>query len=272
VQPSTSLSFGSTNIATPTAVPKTVTVTNTTGNSIVFPALATAGTNLVDFIITSPPAAGGVGCSGATVAAGASCSFDITFKPTAVAKAARTATILLSPTTAIPPALVGTPDPPPVTLNLSGTAQVLVTATAVGHGIITPNSLAADAGTTVELTVTPQNRKFKVKEVAADGLALLGTPPGTPPFTLNTGAVNHTVTATFMPSGDLNANGALDIPDVVKGLKIMAGVQAADKDDPDNTAVDVAPLDNAGKPAPDGKIDIGDVLVLLRRVIGLDAW
>jgi len=190
-----------------------------------------------------------------------------------VAKAARAATVLLAPLTVqpAPPPAAQLTDPPPVTLNLSGTAQVLVTATAVGHGIITPNTLAAGAGSTVELTVTPENKKFKVKDVA-DGAALLGTPPGTPPFTFNAGAVNHTVTATFMPSGDLNANGALDIPDVVKALKIMAGIQAADADDPDNTAIDVAPLDGAGKPAPDAKVDIGDVLVILRRVIGLDTW
>ncbi len=280
VAPKTNLDLGAANIVTPAAPPQTVTVTNTTGSSITMAADLNAagikaGADALDFIVTAPAAIGAVNCAGATLTAAApgnSCTFDVTFTPAAVAKAARAATILLAPLTVqpAPPPAAQLSDPPPVTLNLSGTAQVLVTATSAGHGLITPNTIAVGAGTTVDLTVTPENKKFKVKEVA-DGAALLGTPPGTPPFTFNAGAVNHTVTATFMPSGDLNANGALDIPDVIKALKIMAGIQAADTDDPDNTAVDVAPL-AAGKPAPDARIDIGDVLVILRRVIGLDTW
>jgi hypothetical protein len=66
----------------------------------------------------------------------------------------------------------------------------------------------------------------------------------------------------------------LDIADAIKALKIVAGVQAADSDDPDNTAVKVAPL-AGGSPAPDaGRVqtNIGDVLVILRRVLDLDTW
>ena len=61
----------------------------------------------------------------------------------------------------------------------------------------------------------------------------------------------------------------------MKALRILAGIQQADVDDPDNSAVMVAPLDAAGKPAPiDAKAnpDIGDVLVILRRVLNLDTW
>jgi hypothetical protein len=34
---------------------------------------------------------------------------------------------------------------------------------------------------------------------------------------------------------------------------------------------DVAPLVN-GKPAPDGRIDLGDAVVILRKVVGLVTW
>jgi hypothetical protein len=243
VQPGANIDLGRTNMIIPPAVqvPRKVTVTNTTGFPLTFPLLVTTGTDPVDFIITSPSAtvvAGEVGCSGAAgLALGANCNFDVTFRPAAVAKAARSANILLAPTAAI-----AANNPPPVTMTLTGTAEVDVTITAVGHGTITPvGTTAQPAGTIVTLTAAPESKKFKIKEVA-DGATLLGTPPGTPPFTINTAAVNHTVTATFMPSGDLDANGTLDVADAIKAMKIVAGVQKADADDPDNTAVKVAPL------------------------------
>ncbi|MBI2354051.1 MAG: hypothetical protein HYV06_03300 [Deltaproteobacteria bacterium] len=280
VTPATSLNLGGTNIITPAAVPQTVTVTNTTGAAITFPADLNAagvkgGADATDFTVVAPAAVGAVNCAGATVAAlnpavagSGTCSFDITFTPAAIAKAVRTATVLLAPT-AVAPALA----PPPVTLNLSGTGLVNVTTTAVGHGTITPATLAAPAASTVELTVTPSNKKFKIKDVSDATTAATALVTG-PPFTINAGAANHAVTATFMPSGDLDQSGALDVADAMKALKIVAGVQAADSDDPDNTAVKVAPL-AGGVPAPDATRvlpNIADVLVILRRVIGLETW
>jgi len=271
VQPTTTIDHGSNNIVAPLAVPKTVTVTNTTGNSIIFPTLVTARADALDFIINTSATVGAAPfCSGATVAAGAKCSFDITFTPTASvpAHAARIATIVLTPTTVIPPAPVGTSNPPPVTVHLSGTAQVTVNATAGQHGTITPATQAVGAGTTVNLTVKPANNKFKVREVV-DGPAIVPAP-----YTINAGNVNHSVMANFMPSGDLNADGTLDITDALKALKILTGVQQADVDDPDNTALKVAPL-AGGIPAPDAariKPNIADVLAILRRVLNLEKW
>ena len=272
VQPSTALNLGATNIVTPAAIPKAVTVTNTTGNPITFAADLNAvgvkaGADAADFIVGPPAAAGTADCAGATVAAGASCSFNIVFMPAAVPKAARAATILLAPTSVQPPAPApAVTDPPPVSMKLSGTAQVTVTAVGKGHGSITPEAQEVDAGTNVTFTVAPGNLKFKVKEVA-DGPALVTGPP----FTINAGTANHAVTASFMASGDLDANGKLEIADAFKALKIVAGIQAADGDDPDNTAVNVAPL-VGGIPAPDNNVNIGDVLVILRRVLNLEKW
>ena len=276
VQPAANLNLGAKNITTVNApgavlVPTTVTVTNTTGFDFTFPALATAGVDAADFIITSPPTAGGVGCSGTLVPIGTPCSFDITFKPAAAPKAARVATILLAPTTGI-----AANDPPPVTMNLTGTAEVLVTTTAAGQGTVTPATAAVGAGTAANLTATPADVKFKVREVADGAQILTPTATGTIAvnFTIpNTGAIDHAVTATFMPSGDLTADGKLDIADAQKALKIVAGVQAAAGDD--KPAMIVAPLGTDKKPvlAPTRvEPNIGDVLVILRRVVGLETW
>jgi hypothetical protein len=268
VQPA-NINHGGVGMVTVHAAPElhTVTVTNTTGGPITFGAIApaqTAGTDFADFVVTPPAALGAVNCAGATVAAAGTCSFDITFTPVVAPKAARAATLLLAPT-AVAPAT----DPPTVTLNLAGTALVDVVATKVGNGAITSPGVAG-AGTNVTFTVTPDNLKFKVKEVA-DGATILA-PLATDPtsFTINTGTVDHAVTAAFMPSGDLDANGKLETADALKALKIVAGIQAAVGDD--NAAADAAPLDASNKPASDGKVGIGDVLVILRRVIGLETW
>jgi hypothetical protein len=268
-------------------VPQTVTVTNTTGTAITFAAnlndpAVKAGADAVDFNVlpptqgAPPPAPQLADCAGATVNPAATCGFDITFAPAAVPKAARAATLLLAPTAAAP----ALENPPPVTMNLSGTATVLVTIPAIAHANITPGTQEAGAGTTLDIVVTPTNAKFKVKEVVTNGITLLGAPatpttlPNTPPFTLSAGVTNQAITVALMPSGDLDANGALEVGDAVKALKIVAGLQAPDGDDPDNTAVKVAPL-VGGKPTPDlarATPSIGDVLVLLRRVVNLDTW
>jgi len=285
VAPKTNLNLGPINIAIANApgtllIPQTVTVTNTTGNPITFAADLNAtgikgGADAADFIIAAPtqpaaPAPALANCVAGPVAAGAKCGFDVTFKPAAVAKTARVATLLLAPTAAI-----AANNPPPVTLNLSGTAQVLVTAAAVGDGTITPATQAVGAGGAATFTVKPLTKKFKVKDVAEGVTLFAPSPTDATVFTIpNVGAADHVVHATFMPSGDLDASGTLDINDAVKALKIVAGVQAADTDDPDNTAIKVAPL-VGGVPAPDAtrvQTNIGDVLVILRRVIGLETW
>jgi hypothetical protein len=258
------------------AVPQTVTVTNTlTANSITFPALVAAGVDAADFVITSPPAAGGAGCSGATVAPLGICAFDVTFTPTALPKAARAATITLAPTTVQVAGAVAVDDPPPIPVNLIGTATVTVNVAAGPNGAATPATQTVGAGTAATFTAAPAGKQFKVKDVT-EGATLIAPAAADPTsFTIaNVGAANHAITANFMPSGDLDANGTLDIADAQKALKIVAGIQAAAGTD--KPAMIVAPLDPATKiPAPAAgraEPDIGDVLLILRRVVGLDTW
>lgn len=300
VAPKSSLDLGQKVVLTPSAA-QTVTVTNTTGNPIIFAADLNAvnikgGADAADFLIAASTTVGAPQfCAGATLAAAApgnSCSFDVTFTPAAAAKTARVATLLLAPLTEQPAPAVDPPlaDPPPVTMSLSGSALVTITTAATSpHGtivqdpttIVTPAG-TAPAGVNVTFTVTPSNSKFKVKSVDHNGtlLGTVATPatlPNTPPFTINAGdgATPNTVSATFMPSGDLDASGTLDVSDALKALRILSGVQSApDPDDLDNSALKVAPL-TAGVPVainPTRDPNIGDVLVILRRVLGLDKW
>ncbi|MBJ6800756.1 MBG domain-containing protein [Geomonas propionica] len=67
-------------------------------------------------------------------------------------------------------------------------------------------------------------------------------------------------------SGDLDGNGSVDIQDALRLLRISLGTEPAD------AAVlahgDLAPVVD-GVSRPDGVIDVGDLLVLLRRIVGL---
>ena len=69
--------------------------------------------------------------------------------------------------------------------------------------------------------------------------------------------------------GDLDENGSVDVLDALKVLRIAAGFATPTALEAERA--DVAPLVD-GIPRPDGKIDIGDVVVILRRAMGLTDW
>ena len=70
-------------------------------------------------------------------------------------------------------------------------------------------------------------------------------------------------------NGDADGNATVDIFDALKALRFAVGIDAPAAADVARS--DVAPLVN-GKPAPDGKIDISDVVVILRKAAGLTSW
>jgi ELWxxDGT repeat protein len=72
------------------------------------------------------------------------------------------------------------------------------------------------------------------------------------------------------PNGDLTGNDALDVPDVLRALRIASGV--AEPSMADFIHGDVAPLGANGLPAPDGIIDMEDALVVLRKMLGVLTW
>ncbi len=69
--------------------------------------------------------------------------------------------------------------------------------------------------------------------------------------------------------GDIDGDGDTDVNDALKALRIAAGIDTATADE--LSRGDVAPLVD-GTPAPDGTINIGDVVVVLRKAIGLVSW
>ncbi len=77
---------------------------------------------------------------------------------------------------------------------------------------------------------------------------------------------------------DRPANGVLDpesttgIPTISDAIIVLAfAMKAAVPTTAEILHADVAPLVH-GVPQPDGKIDLGDVIVILRRVVGLTNW
>ncbi|GFO56428.1 hypothetical protein GMSM_34350 [Geomonas sp. Red276] len=71
------------------------------------------------------------------------------------------------------------------------------------------------------------------------------------------------------PNGDLNGDGAVDLADVLLAMKLAVG--GAPTSAVHLARGDVGPL-AAGKPRCDGRIDVGDVTVLLRKTVGLASW
>jgi putative Ig domain-containing protein/HYDIN/CFA65/VesB family protein len=109
----TSLTFGAQAIGT-TSQPQSITVTNTGNASLFINSAATRGANALDFTQVSD------GCSGLTLAAGASCTVSITFSPTA--SGARSATFILTDNAAnspqsVPIAGTGTGQNPPLAID-----------------------------------------------------------------------------------------------------------------------------------------------------------
>ncbi|GAM09364.1 spore coat protein A [Geobacter sp. OR-1] len=70
-------------------------------------------------------------------------------------------------------------------------------------------------------------------------------------------------------TGDLNGDGRVDLVDALMALKISIGLATPTTEQ--LVRGDVAPMAN-GVPIPDGSIDTGDVIVILKRVIGLLSW
>src|SRR3954451_2396816 len=109
----TSLTFGAQAIGT-TSAPQSITIANTGNASLFINSAATRGANPLDFTQVSD------GCSGLTLAAGASCSVSITFSPTATGT--RSATFILTDNAANSPQTVpitgtGTGTNPPLAID-----------------------------------------------------------------------------------------------------------------------------------------------------------
>jgi hypothetical protein len=72
--------------------------------------------------------------------------------------------------------------------------------------------------------------------------------------------------ASYPHNGDINDDGMVNIVDVLIAEQVLTG-QAPQLSKPQMNRADVAPL-LAGLPDPDGEFTAGDLLVILRKVLG----
>lgn len=265
-----------------TPAPTTVTVTNLSGAPLDFSAAAAlqidpASANAADFSITAPTA--GVSCiNNATVGAvtpNNTCSFNVAFNPAASAVASRTATVKITPA-------VANTNAPSTSVTFAGTAQFPLTVTVGANGalqkVVAPSNVAAvtgpvDAGSTVKFLPVPNTVVANVSKflpvVTVNGSAVKPAADGT--FDLATIAAPQTVSVSFVRPGDVFADqagandGQVTLSDALEALRIVTGLNSAPSDT-QRVAADVGPL-VGGKPAPDGLVDVSDVLVILWRAI-----
>jgi hypothetical protein len=274
--------YGGVIVAATTPPPPVKTFTVTNVNTFTVPAgagditigsVALTGPNAADFVIN--PAGTDTCVAGkllvaSTPATPTTCTVSASFVPKPLAPApevaVRTATLQLIPST------VGAPTGQ---VALSGTAQYTMTVGTPVNGSITPTgALTVNAGAAQPFRLQP-NPMFQVKDIlvnTAPSTFVPATSPGgpvvfsAPPATAN----GTTVDATFMPSGDLNADGKLGVDDALKALKILVGLQFPQGDD--LLAMKVAPLDAAGRPNGTGAPDLNDVVLIFKRVLGVVTW
>ncbi|HJV35382.1 MBG domain-containing protein, partial [Geomonas sp.] len=82
----------------------------------------------------------------------------------------------------------------------------------------------------------------------------------------NTSVAYRNIVSSPKPWGDLNGDGRVDLTDAMLALRLSIGLDPLTVDA--LARADVAPLVN-GVPQPDGMLDVGDVVVILRKVVGL---
>lgn len=76
---------------------------------------------------------------------------------------------------------------------------------------------------------------------------------------------------TTLPDGLLSPEGtSASVADALRALRIAVNLLQPTQDDRNHG--DVAPLGPDGKPRPDGKIDLQDALVILRKAVGIISW
>jgi Big-like domain-containing protein/List-Bact-rpt repeat protein len=157
---------------------------------------------------------------------------------------------------------------PPVTASVTITATFAlntytITATSDSRGSMTPPGNASVIhGGSQEFSFTP-NLGYNIVNVIVDGTAQ--GPLTSYTFSNVTGV--HSIKAVFIPDGDLNDDGKVDVTDALRAIQIAVGLIKPSATD--LLHGDVAPLGSDGIPLPDTQITAADALVILKKVVGL---
>ena len=145
----------------------------------------------------------------------------------------------------------------------------LVTCSAPGGNGSISCSSPVNYGANCICTVTPSAgyHVFTLTDNDADRMSALSS--GT--FTITGVSANHVVSASFIrPSGILYPATGKTSPDIADALAVLKIVlKTAPGTAADLARADIAPFGSDGKPSGDGKLDIYDVIGILRMSIGL---
>ena len=251
--------------------------TNTGTGTITISTIATSGTNTDDF------ANNGTCANGTALASGATCTFQMVFTPSAAG--ARSATLTVTSNASGSPQSLGLSgtgvladsapdgfsfvdlsDVPFSTVVTSGTVTVSGINTAVGVTVVGGEYSRNGGLFTSSPGVANNNDTFAVRHTSSP---VFGTPVHT---ILTVGSISDTFTSTTIvitPDGDLDNDGSVTNSDVERAMAIAAGLITPTALDQNHG--DAAPL-VAGTPQPDRVIDIGDVVVILKKSGALINW
>jgi hypothetical protein len=191
----------------------------------------------------------------------------------------------------------------------SGTAQTSIVSVHVTDGLLTttvtftwalnlantapqvnnPGSQTSTEGNAVSLQVTASDAQGDTLTYTADGLPAgltIGSTTGLISGTVAAGSAgvhsasvhvsdgalsstvnfSWTVNSAIQPDGDVNEDGVVDAADLLLAQRALLGEITLTSDQ--QLHADMAPLQN-GIPVPDGVFNLGDVLVIARKVLGL---
>ncbi|MCK9417911.1 MAG: YDG domain-containing protein [Nitrospirae bacterium] len=151
----------------------------------------------------------------------------------------------------------------PIQLTITATAaDKMYDSTAAAQVTFTDNRIAGDVLTVSGSAAFNDKSVGQNKPVAVSGITLSGT--DAPNYSL--AAMTASMTASIIPpDGDLDGGGVA-VTDALRALRITAGLITATATDMSHS--DVAPL-VSDVPQPDDVIDVGDVVVILRKSVGL---
>ncbi len=253
--------------------------TTVTGGFTAAVALTASGVPTGATAAFSPPsiAAPGSGSATLTLTAGASTpigTYSVTVTGTGGSKT-HTATISFM-VTAVPDFTLAAPTA--VTATQGGAGAATISTTVAG-------SFNAAVALTASGVPTGATAAFSPASIAAPGsgsttLTLTtgaSTPMGTYSVTVtgtgggktHTATISFTVAATAICDGDVDGKGTVDIADALLALKIAVNLHTPTSGELAHG--DVAPFAN-NMPAPDGKINISDALMILKKVVKLVNW
>ncbi len=157
------------------------------------------------------------------------------------------------------------------TMSYSGADYVMDNAELESHVTLTTTGTAS--GTFTVSGSGPSSRTITISNIGGvDGTIGILISQGTASDLAGNVAAGTGPSATFTVdngSGDLNGDGIVNMIDAMMALRIAAGLDTPTA--AELAHCDVAPLVN-GVRVPDGKVDLDDVVAILRKSAGLPSW